>query len=98
MLFDLFARLRPEQGASDAGRAPTPDDLLLSTSDKIDVIQALASYNARRVKQMILAINALIVLSIINNVIFDRGLWLSVAAAAVFCVLFVARRYYDTDR
>ena len=99
MLFDLFARLRSDQGASqDAGRAPTPDDLLLSTSDKIDVIQALASYNARRVKQMILAINALIVLSIINNVIFDRGLWLSLAAGAVFCVLFIARRYYDTDR
>lgn len=98
MLFDLFARLRPDQGTSDAGRSPTPDDLLLSTSDKIDVIQALASYNARRVKQMILAINALIVLSIVNNVIFDRGLWLSLAAGIVFCVLFVARRYYDTDR
>jgi diguanylate cyclase (GGDEF)-like protein len=99
MLFDLFARFRPDQSSSDAaGRSSSPDDLLLSTSDKIDVIQALATYNARRVKQMILAINALIVLSIINNVLFDRGLWLSLAAGIVFCVLFVARRYYDTDR
>ncbi|MDB5550508.1 MAG: diguanylate cyclase protein [Rhizobium sp.] len=99
MLFDLLARFRPDQGSSNAaGRSSSPDDLLLSTSDKIDVIKALASYNARRVKQMILAINALIVLSIVNNVLFDRGLWLSLAAAAVFCILFVARRYYDTDR
>jgi diguanylate cyclase (GGDEF)-like protein len=99
MLFELLARRRQEQGTGDdADRQPSADDLLLSTSDKIDVIQALASYNARRVKQMILAINALIALSIINNIVFDRGLWLSLAAATVFCVLFLARRYYDTDR
>ena len=99
MLFELLARRRQDQAAGDpVGRPASADDLLLSASDKIDVIQALASYNARRVKQMILAINALIVLSIINNLIFDRGLWLSLAAAAVFCVLFLARRYYDTDR
>jgi diguanylate cyclase len=99
MLFELLARRRQEPGAGeDAGRSASPDDLLLSTSDKIDVIQALARYNARRVKQMILAINALVVLSIINNLIFDRGLWLSLAAAVVFGVLFLARRYYDTDR
>ena len=99
MLFDLLARLRLDQGSGDAsGRSPSSNDLLLSTSDKIDVIKALASYNARRVKQMILAINALIALSIVNNILFDRGLWLSLAAGAVFCVLFLARRYYDTDR
>jgi diguanylate cyclase (GGDEF)-like protein len=98
MLFELLARRRQDSGTGDAGRSTSADDLLLSTSDKIDVIQALASYNARRVKQMILAINALIVMSIINNLIFDRGLWLSLAAGAVFCVLFLARRYYDTDR
>lgn len=99
MLFELLARRARDQGDGEtAERSSTPDDLLLSTSDKIDVIQALASYNARRVKQMILAINALIILSIINNVIFDRGLWLSLAAGTVFCVLFLARRYYDTDR
>lgn len=99
MLFELLARRRQEPSAGeDAGRSASPDDLLLSTSDKIDVIQALARYNARRVKQMILAINALVVLSIINNLIFDRGLWLSLAAAVVFGVLFLARRYYDTDR
>jgi diguanylate cyclase (GGDEF)-like protein len=99
MLFELLARRRKDQGAGENAARPTStDDLLLSTSDKIDVIQALASYNARRVKQMILAINALIVLSIINNLVFDRGLWLSLAAGAVFCVLFLARRYYDTDR
>jgi diguanylate cyclase (GGDEF)-like protein len=97
-LFELLARRRQDSGTGDAGRSTSADDLLLSTSDKIDVIQALASYNARRVKQMILAINALIVMSIINNLIFDRGLWLSLAAGAVFCVLFLARRYYDTDR
>lgn len=99
MLFQLLARRKQDQPTGDAsGRPASADELLLSTSDRIDVIQALASYNARRVKQMILAINALIVLSIINNLIFDRGLWLSVAAGAVFCVLFLARRYYDTDR
>ena len=99
MLFDLLARLRLDQGSGDAsGRSPSSNDLLLSTSDKIDVIKALASYNARRVKQMILAINALIALSIVNNILFDRGLWLSLAAGAVFCVLVLARRYYDTDR
>lgn len=99
MLFELLAKRRQEQGeGAEAARPTSADDLLLSTSDKIDVIQALASYNARRVKQMILAINALIVLSIINNIVFDRGLWLSVAAGTVFCVLFLARRYYDTDR
>ena len=98
MLFELLARRRQDSGTGDAGRSTSTDDLLLSTSDKIDVIQALASYNARRVKQMILAINALIVMSIVNNLIFDRGLWLSLAAGAVFCVLFLARRYYDTDR
>ena len=99
MLFELLARRRQDEGTGDdAGRPPSADDLLLSTSDKIDVIQALASYNARRVKQMILAINALIVLSIVNNIVFDRGLWLSLAAGTVFCVLFLARRYYDTDR
>lgn len=99
MLFELLAKRRQDQETGDtAGHPPSADDLLLSTSDKIDVIQALASYNARRVKQMILAINALIVMSIINNLIFDRGLWLSLAAGAVFCVLFLARRYYDTDR
>lgn len=99
MLFELLARRRRDQGAGENAARPTStDDLLLSTSDKIDVIQALASYNARRVKQMILAINALIALSIINNLVFDRGLWLSLAAGTVFCVLFLARRYYDTDR
>lgn len=99
MLFELLARRRQDQGTGDSARRPaSADDLLLSTSDKIDVIQALASYNARRVKQMILAINALIVLSIANNIVFDRGLWLSIAAGSVFCVLFLARRYYDTDR
>lgn len=99
MLFELLARRRQDQGTGDGvERQKSPDELLLSTSDKIDVIQALASYNARRVKQMILAINALIVMSIINNLIFDRGLWLSLAAGTVFGVLFLARRYYDTDR
>lgn len=99
MLFELLARRRQDQDiGDDAGRSKSAGDLLLSTSDKIDVIQALASYNARRVKQMILAINALIAMSIINNLVFDRGLWLSLAAGVVFCVLFLARRYYDTDR
>jgi diguanylate cyclase len=98
MLFELLARRRQDPATGDAGGSDSADDLLLSTSDKIDVIQALASYNARRVKQMILAINALIIMSIINNLIFDRGLWLSLAAGVVFCVLFLARRYYDTDR
>jgi hypothetical protein len=90
MLFELLARRRQDPATGDAGGSDSADDLLLSTSDKIDVIQALASYNARRVKQMILAINALIIMSIINNLIFDRGLWLSLAAGVVFCVLFLA--------
>jgi diguanylate cyclase (GGDEF)-like protein len=94
----LGRRADDNSSGEPAPRQPSAGDLLLSASDRIDVIQALASYNARRVKQMILAINALIVLSIVNNLIFDRGLWLSLAAATVFCVLFLARRYYDTDR
>jgi diguanylate cyclase (GGDEF)-like protein len=81
-----------------SGRNSTPDVLQGNDAGRFDVIQALAKYNARRVKQMIVAINLLIVLSIVNNLIFDRGIWLTAAAAAVFCILFVARRYYDSDR
>jgi diguanylate cyclase (GGDEF)-like protein len=80
------------------GRRTAPDILQGNEVGRFDVIQALAKYNARRVKQMIVAINLLIVLSIVNNLIFDRGIWLTAAAAFTFGVLFVARRYYDSDR
>jgi diguanylate cyclase (GGDEF)-like protein len=85
-------------GGDGAARRSAPDVFQGNEVGRFDVIQALAKYNARRVKQMIVAINLLIVLSIVNNVIFGRGIWLTAAAALTFFVLFIARRYYDNDR
>ena len=43
MIFELLVRRRQDRGAGDsAGRSTSADSLLLSASDKIDVIQALA--------------------------------------------------------
>jgi diguanylate cyclase (GGDEF)-like protein len=99
MSFNWFKRQdkNAEAITSSSGRS-APDVLQANEAGRFDVIQALAKYNARRVKQMIVAINLLIVLSIVNNLIFDRGIWLTAAAALVFCILFIARRYYDSDR
>src|SRR4051812_5296033 len=99
MSFNWFKRQGKETaGGKLSGRQTAPDVLQGNEAGRFDVIQALAKYNARRVKQMIVAINLLIVLSIVNNLIFDRGIWLTAAAGLVFCILFVARRYYDSDR
>jgi diguanylate cyclase (GGDEF)-like protein len=94
----LKRRAKEAEGGKPSDRRGAPDVLQGNEAGRFDVIQALAKYNARRVKQMIVAINLLIVLSIVNNLIFDRGIWLTAAAATVFCILFVARRYYDSDR
>jgi diguanylate cyclase (GGDEF)-like protein len=99
MAFDWFKKAEEGTvGSKSADRRVAPDVLQGTEPGRFDVIQALAKYNARRVKQMIVAINLLIVLSIVNNLVFDRGIWLSAAAALVFCVLFAARRFYDSDR
>jgi diguanylate cyclase (GGDEF)-like protein len=99
MSFNWFKKQNNNAGGSNSSAGQSaPDVLQGGEPGRFDVIQALAQYNARRVKQMIVAINLLIVLSIVNNLIFDRGIWLTAAASLVFCVLFVARRYYDNDR
>jgi diguanylate cyclase (GGDEF)-like protein len=99
MWFNWFRRRDDSAGGGRFSRSRvTPDVLQENEPGRFDVIQALAKYNSRRVKQMIVAINLLIVLSIVNNLVFDRGMWLTAAATLVFCVLFVARRYYDNDR
>ncbi|MFM2278180.1 MAG: hypothetical protein RLZZ444_411, partial [Pseudomonadota bacterium] len=98
MFFERFMRRHPETGGlSLSGRPGASDKDLLGTGEKFDVNKALSQYNARRVKQMIVAINLLAVLSIANNLIFDRGLWLSLSAALVFVVMFIARRFYDRN-
>lgn len=85
MFFNRFFRPGARFGASSSnGRTAPVEGILVTSKDKFDVIRALANYNARRVKQMIVAINLLAVLSIVNNMIFDRGLWLSASAALVF--------------
>jgi diguanylate cyclase (GGDEF)-like protein len=99
MSFNWFKKQDKDAASGKLSDSRTaPDVLQGSDAGRFDVIQALARYNARRVKQMIVAINLLIVLSIVNNLIFDRGIWLTAAAAFTFGVLFVARRYYDSDR
>lgn len=99
MAFDWFKKKEDgTAGAKPASRHNASDMLLGAEPGRFDVIQALAKYNSRRVKQMIVAINLLVVLSIVNNLIFDRGIWLSAAAGSVFCVLFAARRFYDNER
>lgn len=99
MAFDWLRLVKGKSAAADKpDHAQATDFLQEQETGRFDVIQALAKYNARRVKQMIVAINLLVVLSVINNLIFDRGIWLTAAAALTFGVLYVARRFYDADR
>ena len=99
MFFERFMARRSSAGERRfPARADVPNSALMASGKKFDVNRALSNYNARRVKQMIVAINLLAVLSVANNLVFDRGLWLTAAAILVFCVMFVARRFYESSR
>jgi len=97
-----FSKLIGPAAATGPAKVAVKDgstELLAGMNDgRFDVIQALAQFNSRRVKQMITAINLLIILSLVNNMIFDRGIWLSAAASTVFVLLFVARRFYNRNQ
>lgn len=93
-----FSGLKMPSGAMSGSKSAEGSGLTVVFNDGRDVIHALSQFNARRVKQMIAAINLLIVLSLINNLVFGRGVWLSAAAMSVFALLWIARIFFDRER